>query len=154
MTDLEEKYRKLRQAVHVAGFGIMETSGAWSIHEVTDRAKAQEAVDLRIANEMVDLQVENRKLKNGTKLVAQLSDVEDSSTMPVTVTAESSHHHLEVKIDGYGERGVDNGAPVVLELVSGEMRVLVFADITMEEPTHIISLEGARLSLRAPDDKD
>lgn len=53
---------------------------------------------------------------------------------------------IDVKIEGYGDYSSQNGhgTPVFLELYRGELRLVVFADINSEEPTHIISLEGAR----------
>jgi hypothetical protein len=38
----------------------------------------------------------------------------------------------------------DNGTPVYIEKYNGDLRIIVYSDINREEPTHIISLEGAR----------
>lgn len=41
---------KLREAIRAAGFAVMETSGAWSIHDVSEKAKQLEADDLKRVN--------------------------------------------------------------------------------------------------------
>ena len=56
--------------------------------------------------------------------------------------------------DGYGDRGTapGHGSPVFVELYRGELRLVVWADITTDEPTHVIPLGGAREALRRTDD--
>ena len=44
------------------------------------------------------------------------------------------------------------GGPVFIELVDGEIRVSVWSDINQEDPTHQISLAGARKSERKKDE--
>ncbi|GGB52987.1 hypothetical protein GCM10011607_11860 [Shewanella inventionis] len=57
---------------------------------------------------------------------------------------------LALHFDGYSDHcSADNtGIPVYLEKYEGELRVLVYADINQEEPTHVISLEGAHVTKR------
>ena len=52
---------------------------------------------------------------------------------------------LELKPEGYGECTTlpGYGSPVVLDYGDGGLRVLVWADINSEEPTHTIDLSGA-----------
>jgi len=52
--------------------------------------------------------------------------------------------------EGYGDASTEDGegCPVMIERWNGELRVVVWSDINKEDPTHIISLEGARESLR------
>lgn len=45
--------------------------------------------------------------------------------------------------DGYGY-------PIILEVYDGEVRLIVWADINSENPTHTISLEGARTDKSLP----
>lgn len=54
---------KLRAAIKAAGFAVMETSGAWSIHDVSERGKAEEAKSLEVAMENVHLSVEAKRLR-------------------------------------------------------------------------------------------
>ena len=53
--------------------------------------------------------------------------------------------------DGY-QTFCGDGWPVMFEWQFGELRLVVWGDVNAEEPTHVISLEGARESLR--DDVD
>jgi len=52
--------------------------------------------------------------------------------------------------EGYGEKTAAEGCghPVVIEFYKGELRLLVWSDINSEDPTHTISLEGAREDAR------
>ncbi len=45
--------------------------------------------------------------------------------------------------DGYGD-----SCPLLVELYEGQLCVVVWGDINREDPTHIISLKGARTSAR------
>ena len=67
---------------------------------------------------------------------------------------------ISVEAEGYNTCNIDDDckpgtgitAPVMIEAWDGELRVIVWGDINQEDPTHIISLEGARKSERDDDD--
>lgn len=61
--DLLTKYNKLRDACTRAEMGIMETSGEWSLHDVSARGKELEQQTLDIVNRNVDLEVESADLR-------------------------------------------------------------------------------------------
>lgn len=69
-------------------------------------------------------------------------------TVPVVV--KLSPAYLELCPEGYGEKSSKDsqGSPVILEVHEGKLRLIVFADINSEEPTHVIDLEGASESAR------
>ena len=69
--------------------------------------------------------------------------------LPINVE-HTDGEFIEIRPEGYGEcEAIDGGgAPVLIELYDGELRVLVFGDIHSPDPTHTISLEGAKESLR------
>lgn len=81
-----------------------------------------------------------------------LRDGEDYSNddKAVKVSVKSLGHALCIKIDGYSDCcSVDSkGIPVCLDNYSGEIKLLVYSDINEEEPTHSISLSGARNQMR------
>lgn len=54
---------KLRDAVRRAGFAVCQTSGDWTIHDVSELGKAEEARTLEVVNRNVDLEVENQRLQ-------------------------------------------------------------------------------------------
>ena len=72
------------------------------------------------------------------------ADPNHSGTLPTRVIANDSA--LSIFPLGYGDfsSADGHGYPVFLELYQGTLRLVVFADINQEEPTHIIDLEGAR----------
>lgn len=47
---------KLRAAIKRAGFAVMETSGEWSIHDVSEQGKAEEAKCLEVATKNAELE--------------------------------------------------------------------------------------------------
>lgn len=53
----------LRDAIITAGFSVMQTSGAWSIHDVSERAKQLEEDDFKRATRNVELEIENDRLR-------------------------------------------------------------------------------------------
>tara|TARA_R110002033_G_scaffold135713_6_gene175487 strand:- start:34256 stop:34876 length:621 start_codon:yes stop_codon:yes gene_type:complete len=57
---------------------------------------------------------------------------------------------LSIHVAGYSDHTStdDTGAPVYLEQYNGELRVIVYGDINQQDPTHVISLEGAKVSER------
>lgn len=63
---------------------------------------------------------------------------------------------VSLKFDGFSTiDSQDNvGSPIHIEYYAGELRVLVWADINRDDPTHIIPLNGAKNSNREPDEED
>lgn len=60
------------------------------------------------------------------------------------------HRGIDIGAKGYGSYTMEDGSgfPVYIEFYEGKLMLRVWADINSEEPTHTISLEGARESLR------
>ena len=80
----------------------------------------------------------------------QLKDVMDGQpgTQKVKVSVERDNLALIVHPEGYAVWDTDNSAPIILERHKGRLRLIVWADINEEEPTHIIDLENARVAVR------
>jgi hypothetical protein len=72
------------------------------------------------------------------------ADTEHSDKLPVKIAA--SPHGVSIYAEGHGDFGSAEGygTPVFLELHRGRLRLLVWADINREDPTHDIDLSGAR----------
>lgn len=68
------------------------------------------------------------------------------------VTGNISHinNGLEIYFDGYGNYSCEptSGSSILIEVFEQSLRVIIWGDITQEDPTHIIELEGAREVLR------
>lgn len=60
--ELVAEVERLRQAIRDAGFAIMRTSGGLSIHDVSDKAKADEERTTQVISENIDLREELRSL--------------------------------------------------------------------------------------------
>jgi hypothetical protein len=80
--------------------------------------------------------------------MSQFKLIDGEQEIDVTVEVVSGKY-LEIRPAGYGEKTAEDGfgAPLFLELVDGELRVVLFPDINSEE-AQIVSLEGAKESNR------
>lgn len=58
----ESERDRLRNAISKAGFAVMETSGDWSIHDVSEQGKAEEARSLEVATRNAELEAERDAL--------------------------------------------------------------------------------------------
>ena len=92
------------------------------------------------------------------KITAILDDVYDAdgNLKPLTVKVKADAQGVYVQPEGYGDMDADIGAgcPVVIEYKDGEPFVVIWGDINNEEPTHNISLAGAKESLRKEEEDD
>jgi hypothetical protein len=70
----EAEVARLREAIRVAGFAVMETSGAWSIHDVSERGKAEEELSLRVATENAELSAEAAQLRASLRRAIACAD--------------------------------------------------------------------------------
>ena len=53
---LREERDRLRSAIKRAGFGVCQTSGDWSIHDVSELGKAEESRTLEVINQNIELE--------------------------------------------------------------------------------------------------
>lgn len=79
-------------------------------------------------------------------------DLEDASDNGEFTKAQLtiSNQGIAIVFDGHSDyvSEDDKGQPLWIERNDGEIHVVVFDDINNEEPTHVISLEGARNTAR------
>ena len=66
------------------------------------------------------------------------------SQQPIKVVTDS--HGVSIEAKGYGDSGSadGHGSPIFLELYRGRLRLLIWADINVEDPTHVIDLAEAQ----------
>jgi hypothetical protein len=85
-------------------------------------------------------------------MIVALSEVlgESKATSNVTVSVEKDNLALIVHPEGMGAWDGPY-APILLERHQGKMRLVIWADINQQDPTHIIDLSGALESNRAAD---
>ena len=80
-----------------------------------------------------------------SKLIPLKDASEDGDrVVNIGVTVENHNLGLCLKAQGYGCYGCYDAGPVFLEVYEGRLRLIVWDDISREDPTHIIDLEGAR----------
>jgi hypothetical protein len=74
-----------------------------------------------------------------------LKDVDDGTDakQEVTVSVEKNDMALFIHPQGFGTKDGDY-APILLEQLKGTLRLLVWADVNNDEPTHVIDLSGAK----------
>jgi len=73
----------------------------------------------------------------------ELIDETAVETQKISMNVEKIPAGVGIAPKGYGT--VYDDFPVLIEFYEGELRVCVWSDINQEDPTHIISLEGAKI---------
>jgi len=83
-------------------------------------------------------------------MIFTLRDNDRKHATEVQVRVEAANGFLSIYPEGYGEPNAadGNGAPVLLEVYKGHLRLIYSPDITEEGARQIVDLEGARESLR------
>jgi hypothetical protein len=59
----EQVLQKLYDAINAAGFAVMQTSGAWSIHDISKLAEVDHQKTLLVIEENIDLRAQVQLLK-------------------------------------------------------------------------------------------
>ena len=85
-----------------------------------------------------------------------LHDNDPEGTTKIPVCASLDNNFIQFEAEGFNacgtcdEQEIGRGIKsfVAIEIWHGELRLLVWADINQEDPTHTISLEGARETKR------
>jgi hypothetical protein len=72
----------------------------------------------------------------------------DPTRIPCTI--KHGENAIFIRPEGCGDAGSANGHgwPLMIEYYDKDIRVIVWADINKEDPTHVISLAGAQESNR------
>jgi hypothetical protein len=83
-------------------------------------------------------------------IVEKNDDSPFAHTQPKEATIFADDRDISIRVEGYSDAcSLDGcGTPILIERWEGELRVVIWGDINQEDPTHIISLEGARESKR------
>ena len=75
------------------------------------------------------------------------AEVQDEISGTVDTTSDIG---ISISFSGYGDCCHEDGygSPVFIEKYDGNVMIRIYGDINSEEPTHNISLEGAKLNKR------
>lgn len=76
MDQIEEAV-KLREAIRDAGFTVMQTSGRWSIHDVSELGIAEQEKTKEIICENIDLEIKVKRLEDAIKEAFELFKAAD-----------------------------------------------------------------------------
>lgn len=63
LAEAQAREEKLRGAIRDYGLTVMQTSGAWSLHDTSQLGQARDAKELEVATRNVELEVENSRLR-------------------------------------------------------------------------------------------
>ncbi len=81
------------------------------------------------------------------------NDTKDAPRAPIPFEIETlpSEVDIGIRFKGYGLQGLNpnTGYQIVIEHCENELRVIIYANINQDAPTHVISLEGALETARA-----
>lgn len=77
-------------------------------------------------------------------------DYDPHKTLELRVRTSGQDHMLMIGVKGYGEMTAEDGGgyPILVECYEGKLRLMIWGNINQEDPTHVISLEGAREDAR------
>lgn len=80
------------------------------------------------------------------RLQVVLKDASERIFEQLQILIASSPSGINICPKGYGDFDSQTGfgSPIYLEVYEGELRLVVWADINEQEPTHVISLVAAR----------
>ena len=78
----------------------------------------------------------------------KLVDQGDGGTEVAGTVIATDMGTLIVRLDGYGDAcsGEGHGFPIMVEVLNGEVRVVLWSEINQHDPTHVVPMEGARES--------
>lgn len=102
IANLQAENAALRGAIKSAGFSVMETSGDWSIHDVSEHGKAEARRALEVANESVDVSIDNANLRKALQFVKDFFNKLETGSSPgdpLTAMREKFHAPVHARID-------------------------------------------------------
>jgi hypothetical protein len=149
------------------GWALYGRTGDSMVHHIADTSLKEGAVNLytRLTGNPVAWRANQCPItglppriatesNNGVEIFQMLRDNGDfvaGAAPPLQTTRIGLHEQcIELYVAGHGVATMDNeqGTVAIVELYEGDMRIIVWADINHEDPTHTISLQGAREELR------
>jgi len=93
---------KLREAIRDAGFSVMQTSGRWSIHDVSKLAEAEQEKTNQIIGENIDLGIKVKHLETTIKEAFDLFKAADDERLEGVYDADKEAEKWKAEGDMYG----------------------------------------------------
>lgn len=93
---------KLREAIRDAGFEVMQTSGRWSIHDVSELGIAEQEKTAEIICENIDLGIKVKRLESAINEAFALFKAADAERLSGTHAAHDEAEKWKAEGDMYG----------------------------------------------------
>jgi hypothetical protein len=93
---------RLREAISDAGFSVMQTSGRWSIHDVSKFAEAEQAKTDEIIGQNIDLEIKVKKLEATIKETCDVFKAADAERLDGVHKACDEAERWKADDDMYG----------------------------------------------------
>lgn len=93
---------KLREAIRDAGFSVMQTSGRWSIHDVSKFAEAEQEKTNQIIGENINLELRVKELEFTLKEAFELFQACDAERLNDVHKADAEADKWKSEGDMYG----------------------------------------------------
>ena len=101
-SDVVSEAQKLREAIRDAGFSVMQTSGRWSIHDVSKLADAEREKTNQVISENIDLEIKVSKFEAAIKDAFELFKAADAERLEGTDDADAEAEKWKSEGDMYG----------------------------------------------------
>jgi hypothetical protein len=82
-----------------------------------------------------------------------IKDVDSDTLGETSINIQWTNKGIEIHPEGTGTKDTTDGPPIFIERYKGNVRVLIWSDISQEDPTHTVSLFGAREHNRGQGEK-
>ena len=93
---------KLREAIRDAGFEVMQTSGRWSIHDVSKLGIAEQERTSEIISENIDLGIRVKQLESEIREAFDLLKAADAQRLDEVYEAQTEAEKWKSEGDMYG----------------------------------------------------
>lgn len=93
---------RLREAISDAGFSVMQTSGRWSIHDVSKLAEIEQAKTNEIIGQNIDLEIKVKKLEATINEACEVFKTSDAERLEGVYKARDEAEKWKSEGDMYG----------------------------------------------------
>jgi len=96
--------------------------------------------------------IESTNLTDSKTAQFLLEETGDGIKKEIAVTVTQGNPGLCFQFEGYGDCCSVSGTPLIIEQYDNDLIVRIYSDITKDEPTHSISLSGAKVEPKRNND--
>lgn len=100
----------------------------------------------------LEASIESANLTDSETAQFSLEESGDGIKKDIGVTVTNGNPGLCFQFEGYGDCCSVSGTPLIIEQYDNDLIVRIYSDITKDEPTHSISLAGAKVKSKRNND--